>query len=127
MVVHALFAIVVAALAGVHAATAAAPSEPARVQVSADEFTLVLSRLRLRPGPAIIQLVNYGEDDHDLAVRRAGGTVTRRLGIVRPGGLGELEARLLPGRYTLWCTLADHRALGMSAGLVVAPVQRRAR
>jgi hypothetical protein len=38
---------------------------------------------------------------------------------VRPGGLGELEARLLPGRFALWCSLADHRRRGMSAALVV--------
>ena len=31
----------------------------------------------------------------------------------------ELEARFLPGRFTLWCSLADHRKRGMSATLVV--------
>jgi hypothetical protein len=33
--------------------------------------------------------------------------------------MGELEARLLPGRFTIWCSLADHRARGMTATLVV--------
>ena len=32
---------------------------------------------------------------------------------------GSLEARLLAGRFTLWCTLADHRARGMRATLTV--------
>ena len=66
-----------------------------------------------------MQLVNYGEDEHDLRLRRTGGTRTYRIGTVRPGGLGELEARFLPGRFTLWCSLADHRKRGMSATLVV--------
>ena len=94
-------------------------SSPARLQVGADEFRYSLSRPSIKAGPAIVQLVNYGEDEHDLRLRRAGGTRTYRIGKVRPGALGELEARLLPGRFTLWCSLADHRKRGMSATLVV--------
>lgn len=94
-------------------------TSPARVQVGADEFSYSLSRQSIKAGPAIVQLVNYGEDEHDLRLRRAGGTRTYRIGTVRPGGLGELDARFLPGRFTLWCSLADHRKRGMSASLVV--------
>ena len=95
------------------------------MQASADEFTLALSRPSLRAGPAIVELVNYGEDDHDLAVRRAArGARTYRMPVVRPGGAGELEARLRPGRYAVWCTLAGHRARGMRATLVVRPQTR---
>ena len=92
---------------------------PARVQVGADEFNYALSRRSIKAGPAIVQLVNYGEDDHDLRLRRAGGTRIYRVGEVRPGGLAELQTRLLPGRFTLWCSVADHRARGMSATLTV--------
>ena len=92
---------------------------PARVQVSADEFHYTLSRQSLRAGPAIVQLVNYGEDEHDLRLRRKGGTRTYRIGKVGPGRVAELEARLLPGRFTLWCSLSDHRARGMHATLIV--------
>ena len=92
---------------------------PARVQVGADEFSYVLSRRSIKAGPAIVQLVNYGEDEHDLRFRRSGGTRIYRVGKVRPGKLAELEARLLPGRFTLWCSLSDHRARGMSATLLV--------
>jgi hypothetical protein len=100
-------------------AVAATPA-PARVQLSADEFSLAVSRPSIRSGPAIVELVNYGEDDHDLALRRiAPGARTYRIGIVHPGRTGELSARLRPGRYRLWCTLANHRARGMVATLVV--------
>jgi hypothetical protein len=92
---------------------------PARVQVGADEFRYSLSRQTIKAGPAIVQLANYGEDEHDLRLRRIGGTRVYRIGKVPPGGVGELEARFLPGRFRLWCSLADHRARGMSAGLVV--------
>jgi hypothetical protein len=97
---------------------AAAPA-PARLQVSGDEFSLALSRPSIRNGAAIIELVNYGEDDHDLALRRIGGTRTYRVGVVEPGQTGSLEARLRPGRFTLWCTLTDHRSRGMRAALRV--------
>jgi hypothetical protein len=92
---------------------------PARIQIGADEFSYSLSRQSIKAGPAIVQLVNYGEDEHDLRLRRTGGTRTYRIGKVRPGGLGELEARFLPGRFTLWCSLADHRRRGMTATLFV--------
>ena len=92
---------------------------PSRVQVGADEFRYSLSRQTIKAGPTVVQLVNYGEDEHDLRLRRRGGTRVYGVGKVRPGGVRELEARLLPGRFTLWCSLADHRARGMSATLVV--------
>jgi plastocyanin len=101
------------------AATALALVAPARVQVGADEFRYTLSRLSIKAGPAIVQLANFGEDEHDLRLRRAGGTRTYALGKVGPGKVAELEARFLPGRFTLWCSLADHRKRGMSATLVV--------
>lgn len=93
---------------------------PARVQVTADEYTLVLSRSAIKAGPAVIELVNLGEDEHDLAIRRVGpGAVTRRIATVSPGSTGDLSRRLRAGRFVLWCTLADHRARGMRATLIL--------
>jgi hypothetical protein len=92
---------------------------PARLQVGADEFRYALSRPSIKTGPAIVELVNFGEDEHDLRLRRVGGTRTYIVGKARPGGRAELEARFLPGRFALWCSLADHRRRGMSATLLV--------
>jgi len=112
-------ALALAAAVLLQPATAAAPS-PARVQVTADEFRLALSRTAVRRGPVVVQLYNLGEDDHDLALRRiAPGSRTWRVPVVTPGRVHDLEATLVPGRYRLWCTLADHRARGMRATLVV--------
>jgi hypothetical protein len=119
----ALTALASAALAVTGLADAAAqapPSAPARLQVTADEFRLALSRTSVRTGPVVIELYNLGEDDHDLALRRQGhGAVTRRIRVVAPGGVRELVARLSPGRFDLWCSLSGHRARGMHATLVV--------
>ena len=92
---------------------------PARVQVAADEFGYALSRPSIKTGPAIVQLANFGEDEHDLRLQRIGGTRVYRIATVPPGGVGELEARFLPGRFRLWCSLADHRVRGMRATLLV--------
>ena len=92
---------------------------PARVLVTATEFRLSLSRTSIKSGPAIVQLQNLGEDAHDLFQRRAGGTRVYRISTVRPGRVGELSAKLLPGRFRLWCGVANHAQLGMRATLVV--------
>ncbi|MGH3071088.1 MAG: hypothetical protein ACRDNB_02310 [Gaiellaceae bacterium] len=92
---------------------------PARVQVGADEFRYSLSRQTIKAGPAIVQLANYGEDEHDLRLRRVGGSRVYRIGKVEPGDIAELESRFLPGRFRLWCSLADHRSRGMTATLLV--------
>ena len=42
---------------------------------------------------------------------------------VTPGGFRERTLRLVPGRYRLWCTIADHRARGMQAALRVRPAR----
>ena len=101
------------------ALVALAPA-PARVQVTASEFEYALSRQSVKQGKAIIQLVNLGEDPHDLALRRvAPGAKTYRIRGVRPGGVANLSLRLYPGRYRLWCTVGDHHARGMHATLTV--------
>jgi hypothetical protein len=105
-------------LAGAAPASASAPP-PARLQVAAKEFSLTLSRAKLKPGWAIVELANYGEDPHDLRLRRIGGTVTRSIALVQPGDQRSLRAKLLPGRYKLWCSVADHAARGMQAQLIV--------
>jgi plastocyanin len=114
------------ALAGVLAAVVlAAPAPaavaPARVQVSAKEFFFALSRHRVVAGPAIVELVNLGEDPHDLRLQRIGGGRVWRSPVVFPGAYHDVEATLVPGRYRLWCSIAGHRALGMQATLTVAP------
>jgi hypothetical protein len=104
------------ALALAAPATAAAP---ARVQVGADEFSLSLSRPTIKAGAAIVELANFGEDPHDLRLKRIGGTRTYAIGVVQPGEVSDLQAKLLAGKFQLWCSIADHRARGMHAVLTV--------
>jgi hypothetical protein len=105
----------------------AASDPPARLLVAATEFRLTLSRGTIRPGVAIVQLENRGEDDHDLRLRRISrpDRPTARWSLTRPGRLSQLDLRLSQGRYRLWCSLPGHRGLGMRAVLRVSRQPRR--
>ena len=111
-------------LAGLAAAAgavqpAAAIAPPARMQVATTEFNFGLSRHTIKAGRALIELANYGEDPHDLRLRRVGGTKIWGTRVVAPEDTAILSAKLPSGVYKLWCSIADHRARGMSATLRV--------
>ncbi len=95
------------------------PPPPARVQVVAQEFRYTLSRQTIKAGWAIVELSNGGQDAHDLRLQRAGGKHVYAWPNVQAGALVDKTVKLLPGRYRLWCSVANHRALGMRATLVV--------
>jgi hypothetical protein len=92
---------------------------PTRLQVTALEFEYRLSRLRVPEGRVLVELANFGQDEHDLALRRIGGTRIYALSKTLPGERRTIALRLAPGRYRLWCRLGDHRLRGMYAGLRV--------
>lgn len=95
---------------------------PARVQVVAQEFSYSLSRTKVRAGRVIVELVNRGQDTHDLDLRRIGGTRIFHFPSVQPGQFVDRDLKLVPGRYKLWCAVADHNERGMHAVLrVVRP------
>jgi hypothetical protein len=98
---------------------AAGARGPARVQVTALEFEYRLSRLRVPEGKLLVELANFGQDEHDLALRRVGGKRTFALPKTLPGERRTRALRLGPGRYRLWCRLGDHQVRGMYAGLRV--------
>jgi hypothetical protein len=110
----ALLAVAAYAVLSAHATAA-----PARLGVSATEFHLVLSRGSVKTGRVIVQLQNKGEDVHDLRLRRIGGKRTYAFPLTSPGGRSTLTLKLLPGRYRLWCSVANHAQLGMKAVLRV--------
>jgi plastocyanin len=104
---------------GIVALVLAVHHAPARMQVSAKEFSYTLSRTHLHPGQATIELVNFGQDPHDLRVQRVGARHIAGLPVVAPGEHADLTVTLRRGRYLFWCSLANHRQLGMRGTLVV--------
>ncbi len=90
--------------------------------VEATEFRFTLSRTRVKPGPAIVQLAIRGEDPHDLELVPAGKARTARVAAVPetlPGGVAEWRGKLTKGRWTLYCSLPGHKRAGMRATLTV--------
>jgi len=92
---------------------------PARVQVVAQEFHYSLSRRKVKAGKVIIELLNQGQDTHDLDFRRVGGKRIFHFPDVQPGHYIDRTFRLRPGKYALWCAIADHKERGMRATLRV--------
>jgi plastocyanin len=92
---------------------------PFRIQVTAKEYYYTLSTRSAPPGAAVIEFVNYGEDPHDMRVQRAGGGRLYKTPVLQPGAYYDLTVKLVPGHYQLWCSIANHRQLGMQALLVV--------
>lgn len=99
------------------------PRPPARVQVVAREFTYTLSRTKVTAGKVIVELVNNGQDTHDLDLERVGSAHVFHFPKVDPGHYVDRELTLRPGTYRLWCAVADHKERGMQATLRV--VKRR--
>jgi plastocyanin len=89
------------------------------VGVSAREFRLTPYRTRVPAGGIRFNLVNYGEDGHDLAVRTPAGRLIARTSEVKPGERTTLRVRLRPGAYRLSCDVADHAVRGMRAAIAV--------
>jgi hypothetical protein len=85
----------------------------------AQEFSFALSRQAIKAGWAIVELRNAGEDPHDLRMRRVGGKRVYTWPVTAAGAVVDETFKLLPGRYVLYCGVADHRARGMQAVLIV--------
>jgi plastocyanin len=111
----------------VAAAPAAAVTSRGRatsVGVGEREWRVSLYRTRVPTGVVRLNVHNYGEDGHDLAVRNRHGKVLASLPEIGPDGHDTLRVRVRrPGRYVVFCSLEGHEGKGMRARLTV--VRRR--
>jgi hypothetical protein len=103
-----------------------APAPERNVSVTARElspthFALQLSRPVVDGGRVGVQLRNGGEDPHNLQLAPEGSPEPPLMSFptLAPGGVDRRFEQLDPGRYTLWCSLEGHEALGMRGVLQV--------
>jgi plastocyanin len=87
-------------------------------EISATQLQLQLSRPSLQAGTAIVEQYNAGSDPHDLVLAK-NGLVAFNYPTLDPGGDQRQTVTLTRGTYTLYCSLLNHRDLGMQATLTV--------
>jgi len=101
--------------------TAPPSTSPARVQVIATEYSFTLSRPVVPAGEVIIELVNRGQDPHNLQLVSAAeeANATGSFENTAPEHRRDQTLVMRAGSYTLFCSLPGHRAAGMHATLTV--------
>jgi plastocyanin len=87
-------------------------------EVSASQLQLQLSRPSLQAGTTIVEQYNAGSDPHNLILERK-GAVAFSFNTLDPGGDARQTVILARGTWTLYCSLLNHRDLGMQATLTV--------
>ena len=97
--------------------SAAAPSA-AQVPVAAADFSLRLCTTSFAPGTYTFVMSNGGDATHALALDGP-GVDNQKSGTAGPGGSASLPATLQPGKYTLYCPVGNHRAMGMQTTFTV--------
>jgi plastocyanin len=103
------------------AGTSAGGSSSSGQTVTATEadFSITLDRSDLAAGTYEITIVNNGHATHDLVVERDGGQVAAS-DTVAPGASTTLTVDLTPGDYVFFCSIGNHRAMGMETDVHVS-------
>ena len=91
-----------------------APGPAAAQTVTATEadFSITLDQDTLTAGDYEITVVNNGRASHDLVVEQGGNDITGTESI-SPGGSATLTVTLAAGEYVFYCSVGNHRTMGM--------------
>ena len=82
------------------------------------EMFIDVSEDALSAGSYTIEVVNEGSATHDFVVERDGNEVTST-DTIAPGSSTTLTVALEPGEYVFYCSVANHRAMGMEVTVTV--------
>ena len=88
------------------------------LEVSSVDFSFELPEDTLAPGTYEITLTNDGDSTHDLVVERDGEDVgaSEQIG---PGESSTFEVTLEEGDYVFYCSVGNHRSMGMEVPVQV--------
>jgi plastocyanin len=87
-------------------------------ELSPTQLQLQLSRASVAAGSTIVEQYNAGADPHNLILEHS-GAVAFSFPTLEPGGDQRQTLTLTHGTWTLYCSLLDHKDLGMQATLTV--------
>lgn len=82
------------------------------------DFSIDLGTKTLKAGPYLVKVDNTGNATHDLVVEQNGGRVAGTDPIA-PGSSGSLSVTLKPGSYVFYCSIGNHRSMGMEVTVTV--------
>jgi uncharacterized cupredoxin-like copper-binding protein len=110
-------AALVAALAGAATAGVVTKSSATVKTVTAPvrEYHISLSVRHVPAGAVKLVVVNRGKLTHHIEIKGPG--VTKKTPMLKPGAKATLKFTAKSGKYTIWCTIPGHAALGMKAVL----------
>jgi plastocyanin len=77
------------------------------------DFSISLDKDTLSAGTYEIKVVNDGGATHDLVVEQNGNDVAGTDGTVAPGDSTTFTVTLDPGDYVFYCSIGNHRQMGM--------------
>jgi plastocyanin len=95
-----------------------APAETQSITATEADFSISLDREDLTAGTYDVEVVNDGSATHDLVVERDGDDVAASEDI-GPGASTTLTVALEPGEYVFYCSIGNHRAMGMELTVTV--------
>jgi uncharacterized cupredoxin-like copper-binding protein len=99
-------------------AAKAAPAAKA-IPVSETEFKIALPSQKVTAGNVTFAVRNAGKIPHDLVVSGRGVKGDAKTPLLDAGQTAKVTVTLAAGSYTLYCSVAGHRAAGMVAKLTV--------
>jgi plastocyanin len=101
-------------------ASPSAPAETGTTAVSASlvDFGIELPETEMAAGEYEFEVTNDGGASHDFVVERDGEDVAATE-ILSSGGSETLAVTLEPGEYVIYCSVANHRSMGMEITVTV--------
>jgi uncharacterized cupredoxin-like copper-binding protein len=107
-----------AAVAGILAhAGSSTSSKTTTINVTEKDYSITLSSHKASVGTVHFVIKNKGKHSHGLDVSGPGVKKAKLKALVKPGKSTTLTVTVKAGKYTLWCPVPGHAALGMKTTL----------
>ena len=89
------------------------------LQAALVDFAVEMPETELSAGTYTIEATNEGGASHDLVVEGPDGADVAATEILAPGASGSVEVTLEPGEYVFYCSVGNHRSMGMEVEVTV--------
>jgi plastocyanin len=99
--------------------TSSAAPAAQTLSVTEADFSIDLDSTTLPAGDYTITVTNNGHATHDFVVEQNGSDVAKS-DTLGPGASGTVTVTLQPGSYVFYCSIGNHRAMGMETNVTVS-------